>query len=232
MLVKPVKQFLAWSYSRLHTYQQCPLRAKLAFLDKVKEPESPALLNGSAVHKLAERFCLPKDHPQKLNVLPQELKNFKKEFMELRKLNPQVEQQWAFTRDWKPTGWFDKDCWVRVVVDACFTHEVTLTVIDHKTGGVNKTLEDLAEHKEQLSLYALCGMLRFPEVETVSVRLWYLDRGDQVTDTFTRKDIPALKKHWAKASSKMMADTMFAPRPGDYCRWCYYSQAKLKLCKF
>lgn len=221
-----VKKFLAWSYSRLHTYQQCPLRAKLSFIDKVKEPESPALLNGQMVHKLAEAYCLPKSHPHYRAALPDELKNFKKEFTALRKANPQVEQQWAFTREWKETGWFDYNCWVRVVVDSCYLRpDQTLVLIDYKTGRINE------EHKEQLGLYALCGMLKF-KVLKVEVQLWYINHSESFSDIFTEKDIPRLKKTWEKAGSKMMNDTLFAPRPGDYCRWCHYSQAKMKLCKF
>ena len=43
-----------WSYSRLTTWEQCPLKAKLKYIDGLKEPGSPAMDRGTAIHKDAE----------------------------------------------------------------------------------------------------------------------------------------------------------------------------------
>ena len=46
----------AWSISRLNTYTQCPFKFKLTAIDRIKEPQSPAMARGAAIHKEAENY--------------------------------------------------------------------------------------------------------------------------------------------------------------------------------
>ena len=39
------EKITAWSFSRYNLYQQCPGKAKLMYIDKLKEPTSDAMLN-------------------------------------------------------------------------------------------------------------------------------------------------------------------------------------------
>lgn len=71
---EPMTKIDAWSYSRLSTFEQCKLRAKLAYIDRIPEPERPLppgktehandrgtllghILTGSAPSWLAPRRC-------------------------------------------------------------------------------------------------------------------------------------------------------------------------------
>ena len=63
------------------------------------------------------------------------------------------------------------------------------------------------EHEEQLSLYALAALVKFPEVNRVYVELWYLDQGVQVPKeplAYARADLPDLKKLWGKNTAPML----------------------------
>ena len=40
MPVKKLKVLTAWSFSRWDKHAQCPLKARLSFIDKLKEPSS------------------------------------------------------------------------------------------------------------------------------------------------------------------------------------------------
>jgi hypothetical protein len=226
------KKFLAWSYSRWHDYQQCPLKAKLKYLDKITEPENPAMARGSAIHKLAEDYL-----KGVRRTLPKELKAFGELLRGLKKnKHLKVEESWAFDGKWGLASWFGKECWCRVKMDVASPTLVgqvfkKLQVIDWKTGKLNP------EHQEQLGLYALAGLLQFPDVEEVETVLAYVDQPitigvNPVTKTYTRQDLPALKKEWEKRVGPMMRDTKFAPRPNDKCRWCHYRASNGGPCKF
>jgi CRISPR/Cas system-associated exonuclease Cas4 (RecB family) len=224
--VIPIKQITSWSFSRYSVYKQCPLKAKLAFIDKISEPPNDAMERGNKIHKMAEDYI-----KGKTRILPAELKLFKDEFKKLRALYKTdggmvVEDTWAFTKDWSETTWDDwVGCWVRIKLD-CAHHkdEKTLIVTDWKTGKFRPELHD--EYIEQLELYALSALLLYEHVEVVRPRLAYLDLGEVYPKdedlVFTRSDIDRLKSVWAKRTKQMLGDTIFAPRPNDKCRWCHY----------
>lgn len=219
----------AWSYTRYADYRRCPFFFAYKHLLRIKEPPGPAMERGRNIHKEAEKFLLS---PRKVKV-PENLKNFATQMEELRKLRPTVEQQWGFTVDWKPTDWFGKDTWARVVLDACTVYEDnTADVIDHKTG------KKYGSNDEQMELFGLGTFMRFPEynLKHVTTRLWYLDdpnpNTNEVVAEFKASEVPALRKDWDKRVKPMFADRKFPPRPNDKCRFCFLQKAKGGPCKF
>lgn len=216
------KKITSWSYSRYSTYTKCPFKAKCKFIDKLPDPGGAAMERGNTIHKLAEDYTLGK-----VKKLPPELKLFKDQFEELKRSKPQVEQTWAFTKDWLKTVYNDwQNCALRIKTDAACVDGDTLYIIDHKTG---KVYDD---NKEQLELYAAGGGLWFPKVKKIITQLWYLDSGDLKEQSFKASDTPALRKEWDKRVEPMLNDTRFAPKPSHECRWCPFSKSKGGPCKF
>lgn len=234
----PVKQITSWSFSRYGDYKQCPLKAKLKHIDKMQEPKNAAMERGAHIHNLAEDYI-----KGKLRTLPPELKLFKEDFAMLRKQYKKkisgmvVEDNWAFTKDWDETMWNDwVGCWVRIKLD-CAHHEdlETLIITDWKTGKFRPDQND--DYVEQLELYGLAALLLHPHIEVVKPQLKYLDTGDTFPQpdnpiTFTRADIPKLKKLWEKKTKPMLTDTIFAPRPNAFCKWCHFRKSNGGPCKF
>lgn len=219
----------AWSFSRLNDYRKCPKLAFYKHVKKLKEPGSPAMTRGSDIHEQGQVFA----NKNARTKCPPELATFEQEFRVLQKnkLTLIVEQQWCFTKDWTPTGWFDPDAWCRQIVDAGYIRKEdnVLVIIDYKTGKLNEA------HLQQLDLYALAGLLMYPDVAGVEVQLWYLDQGVQwpeKTTIYTAKDIPALKKKWNAEVKPMLADGTFRERPGKACTWCHFSKGKGGPCKY
>jgi putative RecB family exonuclease len=216
----------AWSYSRYADYKQCPLRFKLKFIDKLKETPSPHMERGSTIHKLGESYLAA---PKKPRAVPPEYKHFKEEMEQLRGLEPMVEQQWGFTRDWKPTGWFGGDTWLRIVCDVVVKYDDnTVDLIDFKTGRKYDTNE------EQVELFSAAPFIKWPEVEEVQTRLWYLDQptDNEVLRTYTRKDYEGIRKSWEKKVVPMFKDKRFAPTPNSKCRFCDWAKNKGGPCPY
>lgn len=225
-----LNKITAWSYSRWNDYTLCPLKAKLKYVDKLKEPGSIAMDRGSEIHTKAEQFI-----KGTLRTLDKALKIFSEVLRDLKKSKANAELEWAFTKAWTPTGWFAKDAWCRIKVDVFLKLGKRARVIDWKTGKLNP------DHMGQLSLYALGAFLMDPEIEEVSAELCYLDHpivisadsnANPVTRVFKRSELPGLKKDWEKATKKMLMDAKFAPRPNDKCRWCHWRKENGGPCKF
>jgi hypothetical protein len=232
----------AWSYSRYSDYKQCPLKAKLKHVDRLPEPKNAAMERGSMIHKLAEDYI-----KGALARLPAELKPLGNEFKQLRDIYKKrkilgvaaIEDSWAFTAEWTRTTWDDwTHCWVRIKLDCAHyspDDQDVLIITDWKTGKYRMEQQD--DYREQLELYALPALLIHPHVREVQPRLGYTDLGliwpgaDNAM-VFTQSDVPRLKKLWAKRTKPMLADERFAPRPGDYCRYCHFRKANGGPCQF
>lgn len=220
------QRIIAWSYSRFQTYEQCPLKAKFQFIDKLKTASSPALEKGLAFHKECERFL-----KGEVDRVPPLLNTFAKELRKLRKDRAKSEVEWTLNSQWQPTTWFAKDAWCRLKVDAMFTKKNILTMIDFKTGKVRE------DHQDQLSLYALVAFLLMPEITEVKAELWYFDTAHVTSMTYMREELEQLQAKWQDKTSAMLSDTDFAANPGFMCRFCSFSQSSTEegnrgKCKF
>lgn len=217
----------AWSYSRYADYKQCPLKFKLKHIDRLGGGgSSPAMERGSQIHKEGEAYLKAASRPRKV---PDSYKHFAEEMAQLHGLTPLVEQQWGFTKNWSPTGWFGKDTWLRIVCDVSVKYEDnTVDLIDFKTGRKYDTNE------EQVELFSASAFMMWPEVESVQTRLWYLDAEDdnEVLRTYTRADFEKIRKGWEKKIVPMFKDKRFAPTPNDRCKWCDFAKSRGGPCKF
>lgn len=203
----------AWSYSRLSCYEECPAKHNYRNIMKLDEPKGDAMFRGIKIHNEAAKFL-----DGSTARVPESCINFKSEFAELKSFNPIVEQQWAFTKNMRPTSWFAKDCWLRATLDAGLVYrDGWADVIDLKTGKKYDGYED------QLNLFAATMIHMNPTEVTVgvTVRLWYLDLDDHseaevVRDITVDEAMDAFEDLTERAET-MMAAERFPPRPGWYC---------------
>lgn len=221
----------AWSYSRYADYRQCPLRFKLKYIDKLPEPGSPQMQRGGDIHKEGEIFLkTPTGKGGKLRMeVPESYQYFKDEMKQLRGLDPLVEQQWGFTREWTPTSWFGSATWLRIVCDVVVKYDDdTVDLIDFKTGRKYDTNE------EQVELFSCAPFMKWPEVNHVTTRLWYLDqpKDNEVIREYTRDEFEGIRAGWEKKIVPLFKDKRFAPTPNDKCKWCNFRKAAGGPCKF
>lgn len=215
----------AWSFSRYARYTTCPLQFKLQYIDKLGAQTSKAMVNGDKVHKAVESYVTGKwpELPDAAKYPPHMAL-----MREVRQHDDKVvEQEWAFTARWEPTGWFAKDCWFRQKLDVAVLYEdMVVEGIDWKTG---KKYDD---GLEQIELQALSIFRHFKPATHVLMRLSYLDSGDDVYAEFPKADEDALMRKWEAKAAPMFADTEFLPRPNDKCHFCEFSRNKGGQCRF
>lgn len=229
----PAPKIDAWSFSRWNTYRQCPLKAKLTYVDKLPTPPSPAMDRGNVIHKESEDYI-----NGKLKKLPVSLETFDEEFKDLRNLYKKgdvyVELQLNFDSEWNiiEDKW-SPDIWCRVKVDiVVLEDDGVIRVTDVKTGKVKSD-----GYMEQLDLYALAIFLGFDDVTTIITDLWFVDHGVIKPDendiiSYSHNQIPELKSAWNKRVKKMLADRRFMPTPNQFCDWCPFNKTKGGQCKY
>lgn len=227
-----------WSHSRLEMYETCPRRVYLQYVDKIPTPElvpppgkeEHPLTRGSRVHDAAERFI------KEDVLLIEELAAFKRQFEEAReqyRTKPDtciVENDWAITDTWTPTGWNCKDTWGRMKLDLGLINDKHMRIIDYKTGK-----KYALKHKQQGQLYGICAALRFPEIESFTVEFWYLDQDDVMETEYSRFQLLMFQDDFDRRARSMISDTEFAARPSAYaCKFCPYGEGRdgNKYCEF
>jgi CRISPR/Cas system-associated exonuclease Cas4 (RecB family) len=216
----------SWSFSRLLVFESCPYRYKLQHLDRVPDLQpKTAADRGTAIHQEAEDYVLGKSD------LTHNLRFFKADLTALKEHNAKgrvvCEEEWAFDRNWTPTNW--KSGWLRLKCDAvAHLSRSHLAVVDYKTG---KRFGNEIKHARQLQLYALCALIRCPEVEQVTCELWYLDQNELASFTMHRKQLKKYLQVFDRDGRAVTDAKTYPPRANiDSCRYCPYSPEKQAQC--
>ena len=133
----------AWSFSKLKNFEACPRRhneidLKKNFIEEVK-PGSPLDI-GNKVHTAMAAALKgeapPADDIKKLHSWGVEWKDLQP-WVDCVQQWPgelHVEQQYAITRDFRPTAWFAPNTWYRGIGDAVKIHGSLGLIVDWKTG--------------------------------------------------------------------------------------------------
>lgn len=236
----------SWSYSRLQVYQTCPQQAKFKFIDKLQEPprpdtgKEPANDRGSRLHQSAEDYINGLiDEPA------YELANFRAELDKARELaltqHAVAERMWLFDINWTPLpddAPYEK-IWLRIISDiTVWVSDTELLIIDIKSG---KRSGNEIKHAKQLQLYQLATFLRYPEIDTVTCELWYVDQNELSHQVFTRTQGLRFFKTFNEEAQELCQDELFIPKPSQWnCRFCPFGPVetsnqwvtKMGACKY
>lgn len=222
------KTIPSWSISRVNVYEQCAYRAALQWRDKIPDLQpKTAADRGSQIHQEAEDYVTGKGS------FTPNLRYFKVDFDALKRHAEQgrvvCEEEWGFDRNWQVTSW--KTAWLRLKCDAvCFLDPTHAVVIDYKTG---KRFGNEVKHAIQLQLYALCALIRYPEIEQVTCELWYLDQNELASFTMKRSQMSKYLKLFDQKGRKFTEDTVFKPNPNvESCKYCPYHPSKQANCEY
>ena len=175
---------VAWSYSSLKTFQQCPKKYFHTRVEKdFKDEDSTATIYGKEVHKAAEDFI--RDNvpvPAKYSfIIPtlEALKNIEGE--------KYCEIQLGLREDLTPCGFFDEGVWWRGIADLLIVSGEDAYLVDYKTSKNAKYADT-----KQLDLLAAAVFAHYPEVKRIKSALIFV-----VSNEFVKKNhvVEELKKY-------------------------------------
>jgi hypothetical protein len=209
---------IAWSYSSLKTFQQCPKKYyHLKVAKDVQEADNEATTYGKAVHKAAEDYVslgtpIP---PQFAFITPvvSALKDIPGEKL--------CEKQLAVTQsddDYEPCGFFDKKVWYRGIADLLIIRDEDAYLVDYKTSK-NAKYADV----KQLDLLAGAVFTHYPNIKRIKSALIFV-----VSNEFIEKEHVAdnrLKylnyyKFDVSRIEKAIETGVWNAVSGPLCGWC------------
>ena len=202
---------VAWSYSRLNSFENCPKKFwHLSVQKDFKEPPSDAMNYGNKVHKAIEKRVrdgvkLPKD----LAALEPVIKRFAEASGVIH-----VEQQLALNHELQPTGWFDKDVWARCIVDYAAINGARALLVDWKTGKISS---DFTQQQVAGAIF----FRHFPQVKELDLMYYWTKDKKPTTDTLHVDDV---KHVWSSVMKRVRKYTHahlqhdFPPRPSGLCK--------------
>jgi len=203
---------LVGTYTILNTYKNCPHQMSRRYITKDLGAfvETPEMKFGNDVHSAFElRISTRKPLP----VSMAQWEEFAKPFDPHEVL---VEQKLGITREGKPTGFWDQDCWFRGKSDAVIIKGNTAYVADFKTGG--SKYEDPFE----LEVGAVLLQAKYPRVSTVKGNyIWLRENRSgamhQLSDTNATF---AKMKHLMDEIERDRARGWFEKRKSGLCGYC------------
>lgn len=220
---------IALSWSRLSTYQQCPLKFHLQFISKTfkEEEKSIHLVKGEQLHKQLEDYVIAKNGGAAMPLgfspeVKQTLPYVDKLYELYDSIHP--EAQIACTQDWKPAEWFDKTVGWRAIWDVVGLKASTCYIGDYKSGKIYP----YGSTYGQLHLSAVIALNRFKEVPEVNAAYIYIEHKKVTPIKVTRAELPKVQEHFDKEFEKVQMEKTWDPVPNDNCKWCQATRAQCK----
>jgi CRISPR/Cas system-associated exonuclease Cas4 (RecB family) len=169
---------IAWSWSRLDTFEACPLQFyHKNVIKSVPFEQTDTMIRGERIHKHIENAL--KGAP-----IDSEVRHMAQIIDRLNSINWDeriIESENAYTESMKKVSWFARNAWVRIKQDFLAKKGVRAVAIDWKTGK-NRGFSD------QLKLYAAEAMYLWPDVEVIETSYVFVDSKQRESKTFTRDD--------------------------------------------
>lgn len=216
---------MPWSYSAKDTYDRCPYRYKLRYIDRIPEPEpgpKDPRARGSEIHLQLEMYVDGR-RPD----VPEEGKHFQKQLIHLRDLYQsgmvELEGTWLFNNTWQtmPATAY-KESWLVVKADVWVNNGTTGVMIDHKTG---KKFGNEIKHAQQINLYSIAAFFRYPELHTINGEVWYHDANDVLLLEYRRDVAMKFLPRLEASVQQMLTDPHYRPRPNIHsCNYCPYGR--------
>lgn len=227
-----------WSWSRLATFEQCPLKFFLQNISKeLKYVQSPQAVRGEKLHKMLEaaarrmweRKILGGGFPSEIiHMIPLMQKLIDGADSVLIEEGSNETTRYALDDDLKKVGYFSKSVWLRFGIDFAAKRGSTAVLIDWKTG-------KNYGYSDQLKLMAAILMeVIWPDVTEVRACYIYLDQRETASRTFKREDLDDM---WddlidrAHKITKARDANAWPAKKNNFCNWCDASPNQCEIKK-
>lgn len=201
------------SYSSIKTFKECPAKYAYSYIAKIPMVTTGAMDRGTRLHKLCEDYLMDKG-PEV--ACPYDIRRIGLRIYNLRTHGAKAEETWLLDRNWEPTDNPD-EAKIKAIVDVHWLDKDVLRLHDYKSG------RPYADHDDQLELYSLIGLRRFPAVRRVESSALYIDSGAEGSQrSILREMFPHYAKRWVEVIGRLDDEVRFEPTAGNHCGRCAY----------
>lgn len=206
---------LAWSYSRLETFELCPRQFQLKNIlkpENFKFIENEITKRGKKVHSALEAALLGEPLPEELSHVAPIVSAIRAEYPQV-----QCERDIAFDADLQLCDWFNtKICFFRAQLDVLAVNGSKAIIYDWKTGKVR-------DKPDQLRLYAAVVFLLYPEVKEVHTAFIFVDHNKVCDAVYTRDQFVGIWHEFNERAELIQIaneQNHWPPRKNHLCNWC------------
>ncbi len=217
---------LAWSWSRLNTFEQCPKKFYLQNISKeLKYVQSPQAKRGEELHTKLEDAArrmrggtlgggFPGDIFHMIPLLQALIKGADEVIIE--EGSSEVEK-YALDDEFNKVSYFAKNVWLRFGIDLGVKRGSKAIIVDWKTGknyGYNDQLKLMA---------AILMEVIWPDVDEVTACYIYIDQKETSKRVFKREDLDDM---WddlidrAYQITKARDTNNWPAKKNNFCNWC------------
>ena len=213
MLFDLTKRPTRHSYSSLKLFKQCPAAYGYSYIQKLPSESTGPMDRGTRLHKLAEDYMRASDTP-----CPYDIRKIGLTIYQLRQKGAVPEQTWLVDKDWEPTD-DESQARLKAIIDVHIPPTGNVLYLhDYKSG------REYAEHADQLELYSLIGLRRYPDVVRAEASAIYIDSGHEgPARSILRESFPHYVRRWTELMDRVDDESGFAPTAGGHCGRCPYS---------
>ncbi len=217
---------VAWSWSRLSDFEKCALMAYWKHYApkalRCKFIDSPPLIRGRKVHKDLEMAVGGKPLPADLAHVQHIVDGVRRAIGEGWLIDPEI--QLTFNVDYSPGDWFNtRNTFLRSGLDLLMRRGKNAKVWDWKTGKISPV-------SDQLKLYAMVTMTRYPEIDYVATAFIWVDHKSSTREEYDRWELPEIVEEFEERVNMIQIasdDANWIPNPSDFnCKWCPCTKAQ------
>ncbi len=241
---------VTWSHSRISTFETCPYKYKLQYLDKIKVEQETTIeaFMGDIVHQSLEK--LYKDLTFKKEMSKKELIDFykniwkknykdtiliaKKEYNEKNYFEMGKDYLERYYQTHKPFNELttlgletqskfplDKDHSYHIRMDRLAVKDNDYYICDYKTNTNMKT-QDEADEDRQLAMYSLWVHDKFKDAKKVILR-WHMLKFDRIVESHrTKEELEKLRKETLNKIKEIEKAKEFPTCVSALCNYCGY----------
>ena len=209
---------MSFSFSSLSLYNTCPFAYKLSYIDKIKPVRSTALVKGSNVHSILEKYPEVQEKEYKYNensivsnFLNSEIGNYFKDVL----LNKKTAREFKFglTKNFENDTF--KDSFYHGIIDLVYFDNDVLNICDYKTGKFKEN-QDFS----QLLTYSIF----FKKYNKIKINYIYVEHNKINSKVVTKEDIENAQNFIIKTTDIISEDKVFKRNCGKHCAWCQFSE--------
>ncbi len=214
--VPPQRPIIAWSYSALTSFENCPRKYWATKIGKVVSDINQYNMAGDGDHTAIQHYL------QKGLALPPAIQPLVPIFDKLRAAPGEqyVEYSMCLKQDMTPTkGTNWNEAWVRGAGDYVKVNGSCAVYMDWKSGKPRTEVED------QISLTALLLFQHFPHVQQVNGALYYYNHNKMAPHIVHRHEAPLLWNGFisrVRDMEKAKLEDNWPATPNPLCGWCPY----------
>lgn len=212
---------MAFSYSAIKLYEQCPSKYKFSRIDRIPEPSGDAASRGTLIHAELEHLI-----NGELQTMTDDVKHMLPKITAWVECKARPEMQFAVDDQWSEVEYSSPGAMLRGVIDLYLEDGDTATVIDFKTGKDR-------DYSDQVTVYAAVILGSKPHINQVKIAIEFVDLKKTTSyATITRDQLDELKASIVRRMDIIGTDHIFAPNPSFLCRFCHYRKENGGPCKW